>query len=57
MSSLRARADNGRLLLDEPTDLPDGLELDLVVDDQGEALRCCQWAAGCAGGHPVDLAP
>jgi hypothetical protein len=34
MLPLRARVKNGRLLLDEPTDLPDGTELDLaVVDD------------------------
>ena len=34
MMPLRARVKNGRLLLDEPTDLPDGTEVDLaVVDD------------------------
>jgi hypothetical protein len=38
MSPLRARVENGRLLLDEPTDLPDGTVLDLVADDQGDDL-------------------
>jgi hypothetical protein len=30
---LRARVCNGRLVLDVPTDLPDGTVLDLVVDE------------------------
>jgi hypothetical protein len=38
MSPLRARVENGRLQLDEPTELPDGTELDLVVDDEGDDL-------------------
>jgi len=38
MSPLRARVENGRLQLDEPTELPDGTELDLVVDDAGDDL-------------------
>ena len=38
MTPLRARVENGRLLLDEPTALPDGTELDLVVDDEGDDL-------------------
>ncbi len=38
MSPLRARVENGRLLLDEPTTLPDGTVLDLVAGDQGEDL-------------------
>ncbi len=29
---------NGRLVLDEPTTLPEGTVLDLVVDDEGDAL-------------------
>jgi len=34
MMPLRARVKNGRLLLDEPTDLPEGTELELgVIDD------------------------
>ncbi len=38
MSSLRARVQSGRLVLDEPTELPDGTVLDLVVDDEGDEL-------------------
>ena len=30
---LRAQVRNGRLILDVPTDLPDGTVLDLVVDE------------------------
>lgn len=34
MSSIRARVRGGRLLVDAPTDLPDGLEVTLaIVDD------------------------
>ena len=34
MSAIRARVENGRLLVDVPTDLPEGLEVTLaVVDD------------------------
>ncbi len=36
---LRARVRNGRLVLDEPTDLPEGEEVELVradVDDEDE---------------------
>jgi hypothetical protein len=36
MRSLRARVHAGRLLLDEPTTLPDGTVLNLVVDDEGD---------------------
>jgi hypothetical protein len=38
MSAIRARVQNGRLLLDAPTALPDGTVLDLVVDDEGDDL-------------------
>jgi hypothetical protein len=38
MTPLRARVENGRLHLDEPTELPDGTELDLVIDDEGDDL-------------------
>lgn len=38
MSSLRARVEKGRLILDEPTSLPEGTTLDLVVDDEGDDL-------------------
>ena len=35
---LRARVENGRLVLDEPTTLPEGTVVDLVVDDGGDDL-------------------
>ena len=36
MHALKARVENGRLKLDEPTDLPDGKEVAiLVVEDDG----------------------
>ena len=38
MSPLRARVENGRLQLNETTELPDGTELELVVDDEGDDL-------------------
>jgi hypothetical protein len=36
MSAIRARVQNGRLLLDAPTALPEGTVLDLVIDDEGD---------------------
>ena len=36
--ALRAQVKDGRLLLDEPTSLPDGTVLDLVMDDEGDDL-------------------
>ncbi len=36
--ALRAIVQNGRLVLDEPTALPEGTVLDLVVDDEGDDL-------------------
>ena len=38
MGPLRARVEKGRLVLDEPTTLPDGTVVDLVADDQGDDL-------------------
>lgn len=38
MSGLRARVEKGRLLLDEPTDLPEGTVIELVIDDEGDNL-------------------
>lgn len=35
---LKARVRDGRLLLDEPTELPEGTVLDLVIDDDGDDL-------------------
>lgn len=45
VSAIRARVQRGRLLVDEPTDLPDGLELTLAIvdddldDDERKALH------------------
>ena len=42
---LLLRVQNGRLLLDAPTALPDGTVLDLVVDDEGDNLDAVDRAA------------
>ena len=36
--ALRATVQNGRLVVDEATGLPDGTVLDLVIDDEGDEL-------------------
>lgn len=36
MQPLKARVHNGRLKLDEPTDLPEGAEVNLAVVDEDE---------------------
>jgi hypothetical protein len=38
MSPLQARVENGRLVLDEPTSLPDGTVIELIADDEGDDL-------------------
>jgi hypothetical protein len=38
MTPLRARVQNGRLVLNEPTTLPEGTVIDLVADDDGDDL-------------------
>jgi hypothetical protein len=38
MFDLKARVKNGRLVLDEPTDLPEGTEVDLVPADWWDDL-------------------
>ena len=38
MSPFRARVENGRLILDEPTALPNGTVVDLVAADYGDSL-------------------
>lgn len=43
--SVRATVRNGRLLVDQPTDLPEGTVLDLVVDDEGDELDDAERAA------------
>ncbi len=45
MSGLRARVHKGRLVVDEPTDLPEGTVLDLVVDDEGDDMDDAERAA------------
>lgn len=45
MHGLRARVHSGRLLVDEPTDLPEGTVLDLVVDDEGDDMDDAERAA------------
>ena len=35
---VRARVHAGRLIVDEPTTLPEGTVLDLVIDDEGDDL-------------------
>jgi hypothetical protein len=36
MQALKAVVKNGRLVLDEPTDLPEGAEVELAVVDHGD---------------------
>ncbi len=38
MSPIQARVEKGRLVLDEPTTLPEGTTIDLVADDDGDDL-------------------
>ena len=38
MSYLQARVENGRLVLDAPTTLPEGMVFNLVADDEGDDL-------------------
>jgi hypothetical protein len=38
MSALKARVENGRLKLDEPTDLPDGTVVPLEIADDWDDL-------------------
>jgi hypothetical protein len=44
MSGVRARVKNGRLVVDEPTSLPEGTVLDLVLDDEGDDLDAAERA-------------
>ena len=37
-SRLRARVEKGRLVIDEPTDLPEGTVLDLIVEERVDDL-------------------
>jgi hypothetical protein len=45
MSGLRARVKDGRLVIDEPTSLPEGTVLDLVLDDEGDDLDATERSA------------
>jgi hypothetical protein len=36
--SIRAKVSSGRIIVDEPTLLPEGTTLNLVVDDEGDDL-------------------
>lgn len=38
MGPVRARVERGRLVLDEPTSLPEGTVVELVADDGGDDL-------------------
>ena len=38
MDTLKAKVVNGRLVLDEPIDLPEGTELELVIADADDEL-------------------
>jgi hypothetical protein len=62
MSGVRARVQNGRLVVDEPTSLPEGTILDLVLDDEGDDLDAAErdhaidraWQQALAGqGRPA----
>ena len=57
---MKARVEGGRLHLDEPCSLPEGTELDLVLDDEGDDMDARQrqalddaisnaWTAALAG--------
>ena len=53
---MRARVVNGRIVLDEPTTLPEGTALDLVLDDGGDDLDDAdreQRAAAAGHGRPA----
>lgn len=45
MTGVRATVRNGRIVLDEPTSLPEGTILDLVLDDEGDDLDTSERAA------------
>ncbi|MDP2343433.1 MAG: hypothetical protein Q8O67_20915 [Deltaproteobacteria bacterium] len=42
---IRARVSQGRVIVDEPVDLPEGTVLDLVIDDEGDDLDDAERAA------------
>ncbi|MBI5480275.1 MAG: hypothetical protein HY906_15530 [Deltaproteobacteria bacterium] len=38
MNALKARVQNGRLVMDVPTEFPEGTEFDLVIADEDDEL-------------------
>lgn len=42
--SIKASVIEGRLVVDEPTNLPNGTVVDLVIDDEGDDLDAAQVA-------------
>lgn len=65
VQSVKARVKNGRLVLDEPTDLPEGTEVELVLpaaddmDDDERAALHAELEASIAeadAGQKVDFA-
>jgi hypothetical protein len=61
MLTVRARVRNGRLVVDEPTDLPEGTEIELAtLDDEPWDLPAEQLAelkARIASSDPATLVP
>lgn len=63
--TIKARVNAGRLVVDEPTDLPDGTELELLPLDPGDWLEeadraalhkaLCESHADVAAGRLVDV--
>jgi hypothetical protein len=45
MTILRALVKNGRVVVDEPTSLPDGAQVELLVLDAGEEMGADEQAA------------
>ena len=45
MKTLKARVRNGHLILDEPSDFPEGTEIDLAMVDSSDELDAAESAA------------
>jgi len=43
--SIRAKVSSGRIIVDEPTLLPEGTTLNLIIDDEGDDLDAEERAA------------
>lgn len=48
--TLKAQVRGGRLVLDEPTELPEGSEVELVLVDEGDDLDVCMRSGICRVG-------